>query len=347
MKALRNRHTLFVALVLFVFTIMLATGAVLGTVLIGLVRLDIVPWRELPRFPLVIWSMLLMSIVIGTALAALLGSKPLRPIRALIAATQEIANGNFSVRVNLRGPYELTSLAASFNRMAQELGNTETLRRDFINNFSHEFRTPIVSIRGFAKLLKKETLSREERDEYIDIIITESERLADLSSSVLALSKLEHQEIISERTTYQLDEQIRRSILLLEPQWSKKGLDLQVELDPLQLTANEELLQQVWLNLVDNAIKFTPPGGSIQVSLESADSHAKVLISDTGIGMDECTKQHLFDRFYQGDKSHSVPGNGLGLALVKRIIELSGGVIRVESELGRGATFTVELPLQT
>lgn len=339
-----NRYTLIVGLVLFVFMIMLASMMLIGLITIIMIRLDIFPWVGRPYFHFAILTLLLMSTIIGTTLAALFGHRTLKPVRDLIAATREIANGNFAVRVNLPGPDEVQELGNSFNKMAQELASIETLRADFINNFSHEFKTPIVSIRGFAKLLKKDTLSRALRDEYIDIIITESERLTTLATNVLALSKLDNQGIITERTSFQLDEQIRRVILVLEPEWRKKDLNLQVELDPLLFSGNEELLQQAWLNLIQNAIKFTPQGGKIAVILMDTDDTVTVRITDNGIGMDEITKQHLFDRFYQGDRSHTGEGNGLGLALVKRIVELSAGTIGVKSQPGTGSSFTVELP---
>lgn len=344
MRKHHNRYTLIVGLVLFVFIIMLATMMLIGTIAILLIKLNFFPWGGRPNLPVAIMMMLLMSTVIGATLAALFGNRTLKPIRDLIAATREIANGNFAVRVDLPGPDEVVELAQSFNKMAQGLAGIETLRTDFINNFSHEFKTPIVSIKGFAKLLKKDSLSPELRDEYIDIIIAASERLTTLATNVLALSKLDNQGIITDQTAFQLDEQIRRVILMLEPEWRKKNLVLQVELDPLLFNANEELLQQVWLNLIQNAIKFTPQGGKIAIILMDTDDTVTVRITDSGVGMDEHTKQHLFDRFYQGDRSHAGEGNGLGLALVKRIVELSAGKIGVKSQRGFGSSFTVELP---
>lgn len=346
MRRPKRRYNLVIGLVLFVFAIMLVTMALLGTIIVALIRLDVLPRLGRPYFPFLIPVLLLTSTIIGTTLAALFGNRPLRPIHELIAATREIANGNFDVRVHPAGPDEMLELAESFNRMAQELAGIETLRTDFINNFSHEFKTPIVSIRGFAKLLKKETLSPTAREEYIDIIISESERLSTLASNVLALSRLDSQGILSERSTFPLDEQIRRVILLLEPEWRQKSLDLRVDLDPVLFYGNEELLQQAWLNLIQNAIKFTPSTGKVTVRLMDSDDTALIRVTDTGIGMDAHTQQHLFDRFYQGDQSHASEGNGLGLALVKRIVELSAGKVIVKSQLGFGSSFTVELPRQ-
>jgi len=225
--------------------------------------------------------------------------------------------------------------------MAEELGSVEALRKDFINNFSHEFRTPIVSIKGFAKLLRTGTLNASEQAEYLDIIIDESDRLVQLSSTVLALSRLENQSTMTGQTTFLLDEQIRRCILLLESQWHNKQLQVDVELEPVECFANDELLRQVWLNLIGNAIKFTPPGGQIQIRNTQS---GIVTISDTGIGMDEQTRARIFEKFYQGDTTHAVKGNGLGLALVKRILDLCGARIEVNSEPGKGSSFTVLLP---
>jgi signal transduction histidine kinase len=255
-----------------------------------------------------------------------------------------VAKGDFLVSVKGSNIPELESLAASFNKMVRELAGIEMLRTDFINNFSHEFKTPIVSIKGFAKLLKEDGVTGEEAKEYLDIIIQESQRLADLSTSVLYLSKVESIEIISEKEVYALDEQIRRAILILEPKWRAKNLLVDVDLENIDIYNNAPLLQQIWVNLLDNAIKFTDKGGELQVSLRRVNSSIQFCLRDNGVGIDEETKQHIFDKFYQGDTSHAVIGNGLGLTLVKKIVNLCNGHIEVESSLGKGSIFTVFLP---
>lgn len=340
----RNRYSVTVALVLHVFMVLLASSIVTGIVYYFLVRLGVVHVWNMRLFPLPIIGLLLSSVALATSLTALSRGGPFRPFRKLTEATEEIAGGNFDVRVEVEGPQELQQLAQSFNRMAAELGSIETLRTDFVNNVSHEFKTPVVSIRGFAKLLRRENLSEESRREYLDIIIHESERLSQLSGNVLLLSKLEKQESPGEVTEFPLDEQIRRCILLLEPQWSKKAIDMEINLPRQMYTGNEELLEQVWVNLIGNAIKFTGSQGIVTVSLEKEEQAVVVSISDTGVGMDAETRDHLFDKFYQGDKSHAVEGNGLGLSLVKRIVELSGGDVTVQSAREEGSTFTVRLP---
>ena len=341
----RRKHTMMMGLVLFVFVILLASGIIAGIMLRILFSLNLLPTLSSRPFMMII-VLVIPSVVIGTAMAAVIGKWQLRPFRELTNATQEIAAGNFDVRIKLKGPIEVEKLGESFNTMAKELGSIETLRSDFVSNVSHEFKTPIVSIKGFAKLLKKDTLSEESRKEYLDIIIKESERLSQLAGNVLLLSKLENQSFAEELEDFSLDEQIRRAILVLEPVWKKKPIVFNVELEPVIYNASEELLQQVWINLFSNAVKFSNPGGEVAVALYKEDETITVKVSDTGIGMDAETAKHLFDKFYQGDQSHATEGNGLGLSLVKRIVDICGGSVQVESELGKGSTFFVTLPGQ-
>ncbi|NWL88136.1 sensor histidine kinase [Paenibacillus sp. 79R4] len=286
-----------------------------------------------------------LCILLGTALTAFLSKKALNPIRKVIDATHKVAGGDFSVKVDLKGIGELEELSQSFNKMTQELSSIETLRSDFVNNFSHEFKTPIVSLRGFAKLLKENNLSDEEQREYLDIIITESERLAALSTNVLTLSKYETLEIVVDKTPFRLDEQIRKSIVLMEPKWSAKEITVNVNLDKVIYNGNEDLTQQIWINLLDNAIKFTDPYGFIDITLVNKNDEIQFIIQDDGPGMDDQTKAHIFDKFYQGDTSHSKTGYGLGLSLVKRIVVLCGGDVSVQSQPGKGSIFTVIFPV--
>jgi len=286
----------------------------------------------------------LTSIIIGTIISLITSRRVLKPLNELINATKEIAKGNFSVQVvNNHNCGELGDLISSFNDMVRQLNGVEMLHRDFINNFSHEFKTPIISIRGFATQLKNSTLTNEEREEYADIIIRESERLTNMSTNILILDKLENQVIVSNKTKFSLDEQLRNCILLLEKQWESKNLDLQIDLSEVTIFNNEEMLEQVWLNLIGNAIKYSPENSKLTIECYKNGSEIKIKIIDSGIGMTDEVMAHIFDKFYQGDLAHKSEGNGLGLSIAKRILDLCDGKISVKSKLNKGSTFTVWL----
>ena len=277
-------------------------------------------------------------------MTAMLSKRILMPIRNLNYATGEVSKGNFKIQLPIPNDFEMGALTAKFNSMVKELNSIETLRNDFISNVSHEIKTPIATIQGFSNLLKDDTLSKEDRDEYLDIIISETSRISNLTSNILKLTKLETQGIITDKTSFSLDEQLRHSVLLLQRDLSEKNLELDIDLDRVQIYSNEELLQQVWLNILSNAIKFTGENGKISIQLMDTEDTATVKITDNGIGMKAESLNHIFDKFYQEDRSHSSNGNGLGLPLVKRIVDLCNGTIRVKSLLGEGSSFTVELP---
>ena len=341
---MRKFHSLRTASVVFVLLIMLS-AAFLTSFLLALLHL----FRLLPVLILsstfVPFLCLIVSSFVGTIISSVVSYHLLRPLRELIAATKTVAKGDFNVRLSSEDQIgEMAELIDSFNVMTEELNGIEMFRSDFINTFSHEFKTPIVSIRGFAKQLQNEHLTQEERREYTDIIIAESERLTKLSSNVLLLSKLENQTILSGQAEFSLDEQLRADILLLEKQWSKKNLEIDPDLNAVMYYGNAEILSQLWVNLLSNAIKFTPEGGRIEVRLTQDSEYIKVTVRDNGIGMPADILQHVFEKFYQGDRSHSAEGNGLGLSLVKRIVELCGGNISIESEEGKGTTVYVSLP---
>ncbi len=272
-----------------------------------------------------------------------------QPLRKLTKLTKEIENGNFNV--NTKGitnffskRTDVGTLVDAFGDMTQELSSTEIFRSDFINNFSHEFKTPIISIRGFAKQLCESDLSEEQQKEFAKIILDESEHLANMSSNVLLLSKLEAQEIISDKDLFSLDEQLRTCMLMFEEQWNAKNLTIDMDLDEIDYYQNQDLLQHVWTNLIGNAVKFTPENGTITVKCHRTNDGIYVIIKDNGIGMNPDTAKHIFEKFYQGDKSHSTTGNGLGLPLVKRITDMMNGRISVDSSLNKGTSFTVSLP---
>ena len=334
-------------LVTMIFIILVVSMVIAGTVSYLMMSWNIIPSLPENRHVLLIVYMALVSLLTGTILARVGGKQFLRRIYELVKATREVAAGNFNVRLGCGGAREIDIITKSFNEMVKELSTIETLRSDFVSNISHEFKTPISSIRGFARRLKKDTLTDEQRSEYLDIIISESERLTRLSSNVLLLSRLESAEKSFEEVKYSLDEQIRRTILLLDPQFHKKEIEIDAALDSVQILANDEMLSHLWLNLLGNAIKFSPNGGTIKITLETNGKDAIVSITDEGAGMDENVKKRIFDKFYQGDQSRATEGNGLGLSLVKRILELENGKIEVDSELGKGTCFTVSLPIRS
>ena len=339
-------RSLRTAAVVFVLLIMLSAAFLTSFVLAVLHVFHLLPVLILSS-TFIPFLCLIVSSFVGTVISSVVSYHLLRPLRELISATKTVAKGDFSVRLNAENQIgEIAELIESFNVMTEDLSGIEMFRSDFINTFSHEFKTPIVSIRGFAKQLQNETLTAEERREYTDIIISESERLTKLSSNILLLSKLENQSILSDQSDFSLDEQLRSDILLLEKQWTGKDLEILVDLDEVTYCGNAEVLSQLWVNLLSNAIKFTPQGGKIEIRLTQDHEWVKVMVRDNGIGMSEETMQHVFEKFYQGDRSHSVQGNGLGLSLVKRIVELCNGVISLESEEGNGTTVYVSLPKQ-
>ena len=231
----------------------------------------------------------------------------------------------------------------SFNTTAQELEGTEMLRSDFINNFSHEFKTPIVSIAGFAGLLKQGNLDEQEQKEYLNIIESESRRLAYMATNVLNLTKVENQTILTDVSVFNLSEQLRTCVLLLEAKWEQKNLEMNLELEEHTISGNQELLRQVWVNLLDNAIKFSPEGQSVEISAAEEESSVAVSITNTGSYIPQEQQSAIFRKFYQADHSHNTEGNGIGLAVVKRVVELHGGSIRVESNPSF-TKFTVTLP---
>ena len=340
----RQRTSALLWLVLFVFSILLTSILVAGLVRYAFMRTDLVTSFVTGQPIQAFLFILVVSVLIGTFLTIIGGNYFLRPLHNLTTATKEIANGNFDVYVDAKGSNELVSLATNFNEMARELGSVQTLKSDFISNISHEFKTPITSIKGFAKRLLKNNLTDEQRKEYLKIIISESERLSRLSSNILLLSNLENYSFNSKQTEYHLDEQLRKTILLLEPQLQKKGLIIDIHLEPIRIKANEEILYHVWLNLLENAIKFSCNGGTVNISLRYKEDNAIVSIFDTGIGMDEEVKKHIFRKFYQADQSRSTEGNGLGLSLVKKILNIENGKITVNSRVGEGSEFIVSLP---
>lgn len=289
---------------------------------------------------------LVISLILGAVTSCFFGRIPSRPINELVTAIDELAEGNFNVRIHFSGTRLFSSVCKSFNRMAEELGSVEMLRSSFINDFSHEFKTPISSIRGYAKLLQNPNLSTQQRENYLSIIISESDRLTSLADNVLTLSKVENQKIVSESAPFNLAEQIRRCILLLEPKWSKKNIAFQLHLKDISFYGNESMLSQVWLNLIDNAIKFSPENETIEIFLFHTKLPVEIYckIKDYGCGIAPENQAHIFQRFYQEDASHKIDGNGLGLAIASKIIELHKGKIQIAKQEKEGTAFEIFLP---
>ena len=342
-QTLRWRLTLFVLLIIVVASGL--TGAITLFSYLLFRKNPVVAAITVNPLSLTV-TLLCTCVVIGVLLTGFLGQYYLRPLKNLIAATKEVRRGNFKAQVDTKGPTtsEMGQLINSFNDMVRELDGIELFRNDFINNFSHEFKTPIISIRGFAKELQYGDPDPAQRQEYAKISAEEADRLAKLSTNVLELSKLENQQIITNRTKFYLDEQLRQCILLHESEWSRKNIEIIPELAEVRIESNEEILSHVWMNLIHNAIKFTAANGTVTVTLTADETHATVRISDTGIGMSEEVRAHVFEKFYQGDASHHRSGYGIGLTMAHRAATLCGGTITVESTPGVGSTFTVVLP---
>ena len=349
---MKLRHRLNFLLTVLVFIIVFTTNAVICCALIALYLSSAIDKLHLAPLVVAILS-LVLSMVISTVLSGFLIRHFVQPLNALTAATKRVAAGDFSQPIEeedvghprrILNNTELGVLIRSFNEMMRELNGLEIFRRDFISNFSHEFKTPILSIRGFARQLEEGNLTPQQRVEFTKIIADESEYLANMSSNILLLTKLENQQIVTDRRPFSLDEQLRDCMLLLENQWCEKGLNVEMELDSVTYTQNPEILSHVWTNLLSNAVKFTPPEGSITVLCREEPDRIRVTVTDTGIGMDAQTMSHMFDKFYQGDPSRKLSGNGLGLSLVRRITDMVGAALLYESEVGKGTSFTVLLP---
>ena len=348
LKEKTSRTSLTVVLSVFVFIIIFSAIALtaLGLWLLTLAGVTVDMEGDL-QLGQVILFMSLISLVIG-AVIAFFGSRiPLKPVNELINKMNRLSAGDFKTRLKfgetMSSHPAVQELTTSFNTMAEELENTELLRSDFINNFSHEFKTPIVSITGLANLLESGNLSEEQRVQYARAIREESMRLSSLASNVLNLTKVENQTILTDISRFNLSEQVRSAVLLLEEKWTSKNTDLQLDFDEFMIEANEELLKQVWINLIDNAIKFVPKCGTVSLEVIDTGENLCDKVSNTGSEIPSDKKEKIFNKFYQADESHATKGNGIGLAIVKRITELHRGNVSVTS--GDGVTtFIVTLP---
>ena len=294
------------------------------------------------------WTLLilltLLCFFMSTVAAYYLMRKIFNPLEQISVAAGKVAAGDFTLEISYRGEFEeLENTFQNFNRMVKELNSVEIMRNDFIADVSHEFKTPLSAITGYATLLQDSELTEEERKEYIRKIFFNIEKLNDLTENILCLSKMEHQQFLENPVRFRLDEQIREAIVLLEPKWSAQSINLDLDLPEVVFTGHSALLFQVWTNLIGNAIKYTDEGGTVSVLLSEGDNSVKVIVRDTGIGMSEETRVHIFDKFYQGDTSRKSQGNGLGLAICKEIVKKCNGTISVVSAPGEGSEFVVEL----
>lgn len=293
------------------------------------------------------WIIAFFALLSGTFFISGAMGVSVRLLDDYMDSLNQLAKGNFDTRLKIPAPLKrfraMKELEKSFNKLAEELGKNEVLRTDFIHDFSHEFKTPIVSISGFAKLLKKGNLTEEQREEYLDIIVTESEKLSNMAMNVLDMNKLENVTVLPDITRFNLSEQLRHCVLMLEKKWTEKHLEIDIDLDEYYVTGNEDLLSEVWINLLDNAIKFSPEGGKVILKIFKKQGELLVEVRNTGKEISAKEKDRIFDKFYQTDSSHSTDGNGLGLAICKRIVELHKGTISVSSTFGL-TVFTVRLP---
>jgi len=325
-----------------VFLIISLTMLGVGLFVVILLRLDLIQPSRNPEIVILVFAT--VSVITGTFLARFGTKKLIAPIIEISEATKEVAKGNFDIQL-YENSYarEVNVMARNFMIMAQELENTETFHNDFIHNVSHEFKTPLSAIEGYATLIQNKSLSEEKRDAYVKKILFNSKRLSTLTGNILQLSRLENQEITTKKRRFSLDEQIRENVLLFEDEWNKKNIVLDIELETVEYYGNSDLLSQVWQNLIGNAVKYVDENGNIRIILKTVNNEITVQISDNGIGMNDEVKKRVFEKFYQGDTSHSSEGNGLGLTLAKRIVDLHEGSIEVSSKERKGTTFTVRL----
>ncbi len=344
-SAVRQSHFPRSLCVVYFVSLLLMSGVHMGLVTL----INTKGWNDIVAviIPTVYWALVAVALTLYARWQ--IKKTYEEPMHRLAKATAKVAQGDFSVYVPPLHTADkldyLDVMILDFNTMVEELGSIETLKTDFFSNVSHEMKTPLAVIQNYAQLLQKENLTEEERREYADSILQSTRKLSSLITNILKLNKLEKQTIRPVPEQYDLCQQLCDCALQFEDAWEKKDIEFIAELeDRVIIEADPGLLELVWTNLLSNAVKFTPPGGTVTLTQTSDEKEITVSVSDTGCGMDEKTLRHIYDKFYQGDTSHSTEGNGLGLALVQRILQLSNGTITVKSRVGQGSTFTVRLP---
>ena len=348
MKMKNSFYSIWAKVVVCCFWMMIFSFLIVGLTVHLMNQLNV--WNLLP-WPLTglhfILVLAIITTILGVFISMFIFKHALNPITQLSRSMQQVAEGNYNVKLDA-DPHkgEIHDLLTNFNHMVQELNSTETLHSDFISSVSHEFKTPLATISGYATLLQDDTLSAEERNEYINIIIRTTRELSHMTGNILSLSRLENQTIITDQESFHVDEQIRQCILLRETIWSEKNLVIDPDLDSIIWKGNRELTSHIWNNLLDNAIKFTPAGGTIRFSVEKLGPEAEISIWNSGQGISPEALPYVFERFYKEDRSRGLHarGSGLGLNICKVLVNLSGGQIRVESQQGEWCRFVFTLP---
>lgn len=345
MLSIKKHSKLWLYLAGVVFVTIVAVFVIVSVLWLALFELELIQIDPRDRHVSIL-VFALGSLLLGAVIAIYIGRTIVRPVQRIGNAFGELSKGNFNVKIPENEKIgEIREMAQRFNAMTYDLSHIETLRSDFVANVSHEFKTPIAAIEGYATLLQNRNLSQEKRERYVEKILENARRLSSLSGNVLLLSRLENQEMIPDQTRFRLDEQIRQCVLLLENKWSIRQIEFNIALQRQYFYGSQALLEQVWLNVLDNAIKHSPVGGCIEITLAAMVDKVRISITDHGDGMTQDVQKHIFEKFYQGDSSRRSEGNGLGLALVKRIVDLCDGEITVSSAPDKGTSFAIELPL--
>ncbi|WP_040949022.1 sensor histidine kinase [Gorillibacterium massiliense] len=303
-------------------------------------EIDSIPFASILR------TALLLVLLFGSLFFLVAARFLVRPIQMLTKATRKMAKGEFDIRLNIRSKDEIGQLANSFNRMAYELGNLEAVRRRFVSDVSHEIQSPLTSIKGFTQAIRYKKMDEHVRQDMLAIIEEETDRLSRLGTDLLQLSSLEYEHLVLNKSVYRLDEQLRHVIVASEPQWSRKNLNVVLEAGEVNVQADKDKLNQLWINLFGNAVKFSPTGGNVQIIVDQNDQEIRVSITDSGPGIPQEEIEHIFKPFYKVDQSRdkAMGGNGIGLSIVKRILDLHNGEIQVSSRIGEGTVMTVALP---
>lgn len=341
-----HKHRVLKLALLFsilIFCIIISSMIIISIILIILYKIK---YLDNQNSVLLVLYFAIPCVIIGFVFSFLIAIKGLHPIIKMCDALSQVAEGNFTVKFKEKHLiYEMNIMASCFNKMTKKLSNINSLHSDFISNVSHEFRTPLSTIQGYAELLNQEKIDDENRIYYAQQLLDVSNKLSEVINSSLLVSKLEFENGDISKKKFGLAEQIRKIIISLESKWEEKNIYFDLELEEIEYEGNCELLWQAWYNLICNAIKFSDNGKAIRIKLESKEDNVVVSIIDNGIGIDEKMQERIFEKFFQADSSHSKEGTGLGLPLTKKIINLHGGVIVVNSKLGKGTKFTVTLPM--
>ena len=325
--------------------ILIVTVEILFSIILAISVDTLAGWLFVDFWKIPLWvDFVTISLLVGIFATNALTRWFIMPIKEIGSAMEKISEGDFTIRLETKSnSKEIKEIFSGFNMMAHELQSTEILKSDFVSNVSHEFKTPISAIEGYSMLLQNDDNLTPEQKEYVEKIVFNTQRLSSLTGSILLLSKIENQSIVSNKVNFDLDEQIRKSLLVLENAWEQKNIEFDIEMDDTDYVGNEALLHHIWDNLLSNAIKFSDINGKITIRLHNLENRILFTISDEGIGITEEAQKHIFDKFYQADSSHKQEGNGLGLALVKKIVDLEGGDISVKNNEDKGCTFTVVL----